>query len=176
MTTDTTEAGLEDLIVASLTGLPLGAVRASPAQGVEAGPQPYVGLHDYRLGDPKAYDREYAVDLQQLTAFLASTQPAAAEALALEADGPTRRKFLSRLQGEVGRRGVIDVLRHGVSHGQHHLSLFYGTPSRGNATAATLNALNRFSVTRQLRYARDGPPWRSTSPSSSTACRCSPSS
>jgi type I restriction enzyme R subunit len=44
------------------------------------------------------------------------------------------------------------VLRHGVKHGPHDITLFYGTPSAGNDKAAALHALNRFSVTRQLRY------------------------
>ncbi len=70
-------------------------------------------------------------------------------------DSPTRRQFLARLQGEVARRGIIDVLRNGVKHGQHSLDLFYGTPSPGNVKAAERFAANRFSVTRQLRYSRD---------------------
>ena len=37
----------------------------------------------------------------------------------------------------------------------HHVELFYGTPSPGNAVAAERFAQNRFSVTRQLRYSRD---------------------
>jgi type I restriction enzyme R subunit len=64
-----------------------------------------------------------------------------------------RRKFLARLQGEVSKRGVIDVLRHGVKHGPHPID--YGAPSPGNPAAAERYHLNRFSVTRQLRYSRD---------------------
>jgi type I site-specific restriction-modification system R (restriction) subunit len=67
----------------------------------------------------------------------------------------TRQKFLARLQGEITKRGVIDVLRSGIKHGAHHLDLFYGTPSPGNPKAAERFAANRFSVTRQLRYSRD---------------------
>ncbi|MDE0293093.1 MAG: type I restriction endonuclease, partial [Bryobacterales bacterium] len=63
--------------------------------------------------------------------------------------------FLARLQGEVTRRGVIDVLRKGVKHGPHHVELFYGAPSPGNPAAAERYARNRFSVTRQLRYSLD---------------------
>lgn len=62
---------------------------------------------------------------------------------------------MARLQGEISKRGVIDVLRHGLKHGPHHLDLFYGTPSPGNAKAAERYSANRFSVTRQLRYSRD---------------------
>ena len=95
------------------------------------------------------------MDLAQLSAFLRETQPDVVDALDLGQDGPTRRKFLARLQGEITKRGTIDVLRHGLKHGPHHLNLFYGTPSPGNLKAAEQNKANRFSVTRQLRYSRD---------------------
>ena len=95
------------------------------------------------------------MDLAQLSAFLRETQPDVVDALDLGQDGPTRRKFLARLQGEITKRGTIDVLRHGLKHGPHHLDLFYGTPSPGNLKAAEQNKANRFSVTRQLRYSRD---------------------
>jgi len=64
-------------------------------------------------------------------------------------------KDLARLSSEIGKRGVIDVLRKGVDHGPVHFDRFYGTPSEGNATAMALHALNRFSVTRQLAYSTD---------------------
>lgn len=151
MKTDTSEKGLEALIVADMTGR-----TAAPAGGGYSKElEPFVGLHNWLLGDPKAYDRAWTVDLVQLRAFVAATQPPLLAALGLDQDSPTRQKFLARLQGEIGKRGVIDVLRHGVKHGQHDVDLFYGTPSPGNAKAAEHFALNRFSVTRQLRYSRD---------------------
>jgi len=152
MTTDTSERGLERLICTALTGsacdpgtVEVEAVRERPA-AYGAG---------WICGHPEDYDREYCVDLAQLTAFLRETQPEVADALDLGRDGPTRRKFLARLQGEISRRGTIDVLRKGLKHGPHHLDLFYGTPSPGNMKAAERYAANRFSVTRQLRYSRD---------------------
>ena len=150
-TTDTSERGLESLIVAAMAGDP---VRAPVTGGIGELSALYGGT-GWRLGDWRDYDREYCVDLAQLSAFLQETQPSAAEALDLDTDGPTRRKFLARLQGEISKRGTIDVLRHGVKHGPYHIDLFFGTPSLGNAKAQTLHAANRFSVTRQLRYSRD---------------------
>lgn len=47
------------------------------------------------------------------------------------------------------------MLRKGVKHGPHDLDLFYGTPTPGNTKAEERYALNRFSVTRQLRYSWD---------------------
>ena len=106
-------------------------------------------------GDSQDYDREYCVDLAQLSAFLRATQPESAESLGLGQDSPTRRKFLARLQGEVTKRGTIDVLRKGIKHGPHQIDLMYGTPSPGNQKAKVQYGQNRFSVTRQLRYSRD---------------------
>ena len=132
MSTDTSEKGLESLIVKAMTST--------------AGWTP---------GKAEDYDREYGVDLVQLQTFLHETQPKVLEALELNQDTPTRRKFLARLQGEITKRGIIDVLRKGIKHGAFHLDLFYGTPSPGNQAAAELHAQNRFSVTRQFRYSRD---------------------
>jgi type I restriction enzyme R subunit len=109
----------------------------------------------WRAGDAKDYDREYCVDLAKLRDFLNTTQPKIAEELLLDTDNPTRRKFLARLEKEIGSRGVIDVIRRGIKVDQHDIELFYGTPSPGNAKSAELFAGNRFSVTRQLRYSLD---------------------
>jgi type I restriction enzyme, R subunit len=151
MPTDTSERGLEDLIVAALTG----ESSSSTEAGSELGERPAIYGVPWLLGEARDYNREYAVDLAQLSAFLQETQPKAAAALALEEDGPTRRKFLARLQGEITKRGVVDVLRRGIKHGPVELDLFYGTPSPGNWDAVERYDQNRFSVTRQLRYSRD---------------------
>jgi len=132
MVTDTSEKGLETLIVESLVG--------------EAG---------YQQGESSDYDRDHAVDLTRLLAFLKTTQPKAVETLELSEDGPKRTQFLHRLQGEIAKRGVIDVLRHGVKHGPVSVDLFYGTPTPGNIKAEERFAANIFSVTRQLQYSKD---------------------
>ena len=132
MKTDTSEKGLEALIVGHMT-----------AGG------------GWIAGNPKDYDRSYAVDLIQLGAFLGATQSALVEPLDLATDSATRQKFLARLQGEIAKRGVIDLLRHGVKHGPHSIEFFFGTPTPGNTKAEERYAANRFSVTRQLRYSND---------------------
>ena len=123
-----------------------------PQAGQVSEPSAAYGGTGWSCGSTHDYDREYCVDRVQLAAFLRATQPEAADSLALGEDGPTRRKFLARLQGEIAKRGTIDVLRHGVEHGAHHLELFYGTPSAGNELARERFERNRFTVTRQLRY------------------------
>ena len=151
MTTDTSEKGLEALICEELTGDP-----CDPAQTPGPRERPSSSYRTrWVCGDPRDYDRDYCVDLAQLAAFLQATQPDAAEALDLDQDSPTRRKFLARLQGEVTRRGTIDLLRNGVKHRAHDLDLFFGTPSLGNRQARLLYGKNRFSLSRQLRYSLD---------------------
>ena len=148
LTTDTTESGLERLICTALAGH-----ACDPSDGTDAAaPRPASGGAGWSGGRPGDYDREFCVDRVQLAAFLRATQPEVAESLALDADGPTRRKFLARLQGQISKRGTIDVLRHGVQHGPHRLDLFYGTPSAANPQARERFERNRFTVTRQLRY------------------------
>jgi type I restriction enzyme R subunit len=98
------------------------------------------------------YEPAYAIDLPQLTAFLEATQPDLVEALSLPEATSTRHEFLSRLQGEITRNGVVHVLRAGVDHRQHHVDLFFPTPTLGNARATELFAANRFTVTRQVHY------------------------
>src|SRR2546428_1118485 len=95
---DTSEKGLESLIVASMTGQQTGT--ASQDEIVREALISFAGT-SWITGDPKDYDREYAVDLTQLSAFLKATQPKALEALDLANPRPTRQKFLARLQGEI---------------------------------------------------------------------------
>lgn len=150
MVTDTSERGLERLICMALTGH-----SCDPGTEIGKDGEPSSAGVRWISGAPEDFDREYCVDLVQLSTFLRQTQPDIIEAFDLGSDSPTRRKFLARLQGEVTKRGTIDLLRNGLKHGPHHINLFYGTPSPGNLKATELNQANRFSVTRQLRYSRN---------------------
>ena len=156
MSTDTSEKGLENLIVTAMTGRPW--PDTGVANTAAQPPAPYGGT-GWLNGRAEDYNREWCVDLLQLVAFLRTTQPKLDAALDLGNDTPTRRAFLSRLLNEVGKRGVIDVLLHGIKHGAHEIILFYATPSVGNDKAAELHELNRFSVTRQLRMRSSNWEW-----------------
>lgn len=149
--TDTSEAGLERLIVDHLTRalLPPTTVGNTQDEWDESRAGGYV------RGLPQDYDRLHALDTTKLLDFLRATQPTIVEQFALDIDGPPRAKFLDRLRGEIAKRGVIDVFRKGIDHYPAHVDLFYGSPSPGNLQAAANYAANLFSVTRQLRYSPD---------------------
>ncbi len=133
LVSDTSEKGLEALIVASLVD--------------DAG---------YRQTEPSDFDRDHAVDPTVLLEFLKTTQPKTVEALGIGEDGPKRLQFLHRLQGEISKRGIVDILRRGIKHGPaDSIDLFYGTPTPGNKRSGDLFRANIFSVTRQLRYSKD---------------------
>jgi type I restriction enzyme, R subunit len=160
-TSDISEKGLESLIMRHMTGVD-GLVFSSEGMVAET-PDAFAAAKaagsGWLAGNPKDYDRTYALEVPQLFQFLQATQPEALKKLSItnygDARDINRQKFLARLSNEIGKRGVIDVLRKGVDHGPLHFDLFYGTPSPGNAKAAALHARNRFSVTRQLRYSTD---------------------
>ncbi len=137
MTTDTSEKGLETLIMRHMTGTD--GLAVAPNRVAER-PPPYGGT-GYTAGSAQDYDRAHALDVPQLFAFLRATQPEAFKKLAMadanDAKDINRLKFLARLSGEIGKRGVIDVLRKGV-----------------DARAAALRPLLRHAVAGQ-RQGRD---------------------
>lgn len=127
--TDTSEKGLESIIVNSL-----------------------IQDSNYIEGNPQDYNSNYAVDLVKLSSFLNATQIEIAERNGMDVDSPKRTAFLHRLQGEIAKRGIVDVLRKGIKHGPDSITLFYGSPTANNERAKEVFELNIFSVTRQLRY------------------------
>jgi type I restriction enzyme R subunit len=161
MPSDTTEKGLETLIMRHMTGEEGFFGEALPhfEETSDATAARKAGGGGWHAGNPAHYDRGQCLDVVQLFAFLRATQQEKLAKLQIgnfqDLKNIARQKFLARVSAEIGKRGVIDVLRRGVSDGPLHFELFYGTPSPGNDKAAERFAQNRFSITRQLRYSQD---------------------
>lgn len=132
MVTNVRESGLEDLIVRYLCE-----------------------QNGYELGSNEDYSKEYAIDETRLFRFLMDTQPDEMEKLGIKNSHQKYNQFLNRLQGELAKRGIIDVLRNGLKVYPADLVMFYLTPSEGNDEAEKMFKKNIFSVTRQLRYSQD---------------------
>ncbi|MEF3310077.1 type I restriction endonuclease subunit R [Paenibacillus sp. GYB004] len=132
MPTNTKESGLEALIVNYL-----------------------VSNNGYEQGENNDYNKEYAIDETRLFKFLKDTQPEKLETLGVFNSEINKTKFLNRMQGEIAKNGIIDVLRSGIKVYPVTLDLYYLTPSEQNNKAKQLYEKNIFSVTRQLMYARD---------------------
>ena len=130
--TNTKESGLETLIVKWL-----------------------VEHNGYEEGSNADYNKEYAIDETRLFRFLQDTQPEQMDKLGVFKSKQKKRQFLNRLQGELAKRGIIDVLRNGIKVYPVDLIMFYLTPTENNIKARELFEKNIFSVTRQLRYSQD---------------------
>lgn len=114
-----------------------------------------VEQNGYEQGTNADYNREYALDETRLFRFLLDTQPTQMDKLGVFKSDQKKRQFLNRLQGELAKRGIIDVLRNGVKVYPADLIMFYLTPTENNVKAKELWEKNIFSVTRQLRYSLD---------------------
>ena len=130
--TNTKESGLEALIVQWL-----------------------VEHNGYEQGNNADYNREYAIDEVRLFRFLSDTQTDAMEKLGVFKADIKKKQFLNRLQGELAKRGIIDVLRNGIKVYPVDLIMFYLTPTENNAKAKLMHEKNIFSVTRQLQFSSD---------------------
>src|SRR5690606_32448100 len=91
MLSNTKESGLEVLIVEHL-----------------------VNHNGYEQGQNSDYNKEYAIDETRLFKFLQDTQPDSLEKLGVFKSDVHKTKFLNRLQGEIAKNGIIDVLRNGL--------------------------------------------------------------
>ena len=130
--TNTKESGLETLIVKWL-----------------------VEQNGYEQGTNSDYNRNYAIDETRLFRFLKETQPDAMDKLGVFKSEMKKKQFLNRLQGEIAKRGIIDVLRNGIKVYPVNLIMFYLTPTENNTKAKEMFEKNIFSVTRQLMYSND---------------------
>lgn len=130
--TNTKESGLESLIVKWL-----------------------VEQNGYEQGTNADYNRDYAIDETRLFRFLQDTQSDSLAKLGVFKSEMKKKQFLNRLQGEIAKRGIIDVLRNGVKVYPASLIMFYLTPTENNVKAKEMYEKNIFSVTRQLMYSND---------------------
>jgi len=125
-------------------------------QGFETLIVNYLVTHNgYEQGENADFNREYAIDEARLIRFLEETQSEQIELLGIRKNRQKYNQFLNRLQGEIAKRGVVDVLRNGVKIYPADLVMFYLTPTENNNKAKLMHEKNIFSVTRQLKYSMD---------------------
>jgi type I restriction enzyme R subunit len=110
----------------------------------------------WHRGTNVSFDRDLALDTDQLFTFIGATQIDAWDKLIARHGGDqdtAQRKFKARLTDELSRRGVIDVLRRGVTDLGVKIELAYFRPAHGLTPILQARyQANRCTVTRQLRY------------------------
>ncbi|HEX5402063.1 MAG TPA: DEAD/DEAH box helicase family protein [Pseudonocardiaceae bacterium] len=115
----------------------------------------------WERGQSDAYDRELALDTDQLSSFIGATQADQWNRL-LEFEGgdqdAAQRKFARYVAREIDQRGALDVLRHGVKDRGVLIRLAYFKPAHTLADDALVQYReNRLSVRRQLHYSTKTP-------------------
>ena len=107
----------------------------------------------YIKGNPRDYNREFAIDTKQLFQFLQDSQPVEWEKLCRKHGENVETGFLKKLYRDLDTYGTLYVLRHGVVDAPAKLSLCYFKPASGmNQTSQALYEKNILSITRQVHY------------------------
>ncbi len=114
-----------------------------------------VSSNGYVLRTSGDYDNVNCVDADLLFQFLETTQPKAVEKLKCYHKDLYQQKILKRINDQIKQKGIIEVLRKGVTDGftDTKLRLFYDKPvSSYNSKNNELYQANIFSVMRQVYY------------------------
>jgi len=107
----------------------------------------------YVKGDPKNYNREYALDTVLLFKFLQNSQPKECEKLVSKHGANAEANFLKKLYKDLDTHGMLYLLRHGVVDTPAKFSLCFFKPASGmNQTNLALFEKNILSITRQVHY------------------------
>ena len=125
-------------------------------KGLEAHISQYlVDANNYLLRENKSYDNVACIDRDLLFQFLETTQPKAVAKLKTYHKELYEQKIIKRLNDQIQAKGIIEVLRKGITDGftDTKLHLFYDKPvSAYNAGDKTLFDSNLFSVMRQVYF------------------------
>ena len=109
----------------------------------------------YRSRRTVHYNKRLCLIHDETLRFIQETQPNEYQKLERQYEDETSIKLLNRIGKEIGRRGVLDVLRKGIKDRGCHFNLTYFRPSSGmNPDQGRLYAQNRFSLIRQLKYSQ----------------------
>ncbi len=109
----------------------------------------------YHSRQPVLYNKDLCLIPTETLRFIQDTQPEEYQKLEIQYGEDTPVKLLDRVSREIGRRGVLDVLRNGIKDRGCSLNLTYFRPSSGmNPEHQRLYKKNRFSLVRQLKYSQ----------------------
>ena len=107
----------------------------------------------YAKGNPIDFDRKMAMDKKAVIAFVKDTQPDKWNVLCKRHGTDVEEGFIKRLNDELNNRGMIDVLRHGITDLGVEVRLAFFKPGSGmNKSATALYEKNVLQITRQVKY------------------------
>ena len=83
----------------------------------------------YIKGNPRDYNREFAIDTKQLFQFLQDSQPVEWEKLCRKHGENVETGFLKKLYRDLDTYGTLYVLRHGVVDAPNYLCAISSLPA-----------------------------------------------
>lgn len=107
----------------------------------------------YIKGNPSDFDREYALNRKDLFKFLETTQEKEWNRYKIAFPYDYERNFIKRFNEEVDLRGIIDVIRNGITDRGYKFKLAYFRPETTLSQEGWyLYKKNILNETRQLKY------------------------
>ena len=107
----------------------------------------------YQKGDPRAFDREKALDVGAFLQFVRTSQPKAWARFEKIYGADSERQLVERFCREVKMAGLLKVLRQGFTdRGIKFRAVFWKPETSINETTQTQYAANILHCTRQLHY------------------------
>ncbi|MGQ8883286.1 type I restriction endonuclease subunit R [Bacillus paralicheniformis] len=104
-------------------------------------------------GEASRLFKQYALDVEQLFAFLEETQEKSLRTLEKSYGTDYKQKVLHRICDQLRKKGLIYCLRHGIKDRGVTLKLIYNKPpTTMNQLMNELYHKNRFTVSRQVYY------------------------
>ena len=108
---------------------------------------------DWVLGDSHSYNKALAMDVAAVLQFVQTSQPAEWRKLSDYYKTDTENKFIQRLYKELDLRGMLDVIRHGITDSGIKFKLAYFKPDSGlNPDTLVQYDHNQLYVTQQVYF------------------------
>lgn len=107
----------------------------------------------WHLGDADNFSRDLSFDKQAVLDFVKDSQPKQWEKLTAFYKSEAENKFIQRLFKELDLRGMLDVIRHGITDSGIKFRLAYFKPdSNLNPETIRLYESNKLYATRQVKF------------------------
>ena len=104
-------------------------------------------------GNANDFSSEIALDKKAILEFIQTSQPKEWELLKSYYKGEVENKFIQRLFKELDLRGMLDVIRHGITDSGVKFKLAYFKPDSGlNPDTLKQYSFNKHFVTRQVYF------------------------
>lgn len=113
----------------------------------------HLTANGWQLGNASDFSRDLAFDKKAVLAFIQTSQPKEWSRLQTYYAGETESKFIQRLFKELDLRGMLDVIRHGITDSGVKFKLAYFKPdSNLNPETVEIYKHNILHVTRQVFF------------------------